>query len=255
MPGLLFLICQTILVCMNEFSFLSIEAASSGQDYTATSLLAEKEAELNTFVRAVEANSRNCGMIYPGCESLIPSSFLIFLQVELNWRIHWTLPTLRSFLTDSIYKTKSLGWSMYLCTKLFVIWLYTMSPCQVLSMTCSTEMVTLCRSLRVFEVGRYHWTVYLNYNCFANMPLTYLRNVVYLNMLISSLQLFDEHYVRLVGADALKTCAGSSCSRLGCYKYGTLGDPNYKCLGVASNAVCGTDCMERNFDYSQSFLR
>jgi hypothetical protein len=48
-------------LCMN----LSAICMAAAQDYTATSLLAEKQAELNTFVRAVEANARNCGTITP----------------------------------------------------------------------------------------------------------------------------------------------------------------------------------------------
>ncbi|KAG0580091.1 hypothetical protein KC19_4G146100 [Ceratodon purpureus] len=56
--------------------------------------------------------------------------------------------------------------------------------------------------------------------------------------------------------DALKTCSSNtSCSRLACYEYGTQGDANYKCLGVLSNPVCGTDCNQRNFDYTKSFIR
>ncbi|KAG0592524.1 hypothetical protein KC19_1G259600 [Ceratodon purpureus] len=55
----------------------------------------------------------------------------------------------------------------------------------------------------------------------------------------------------------LRTCSntGDGCSRLSCYKYGTQDDTNYQCLVVDNNPDCGSECQDRNFDFTKAFVR
>lgn len=66
------------LIGLRVMSFSSLEAQAVIS--TATQLLAQKEGELNTFVDAVEENSRNCGT----CLEFLRSFFLVLCMWKFD---------------------------------------------------------------------------------------------------------------------------------------------------------------------------